>query len=294
MCRFFYEQIAMTDIKNAKATTRLIADSGSTKTDWCVVVDKKLQISCSTQGINPFHQDKQKIDEILHAELLPQLNGFTIDSVRFYGAGCRGMGIEILGDLLRGTFLNAAENILVGSDLLAAAHALCGKEEGIACILGTGANSCLFDGCNIINNVSPLGYILGDEGSGAVLGRLFVNELFKGAMPTTLRDEFLVATNLTLDEIIRRTYRESMANRFLASFSPFIHAHLHYSEVHALVVQNFKDFFKKNIDHYHRQDLPVGAVGSMAFFYKVQLEEAAAECGYKLGKVLKSPLEGLL
>ena len=177
---------------------------------------------------------------------------------------------------------------------MAAAHAVCGTEEGIACILGTGANSCLYDGVKIVRNVSPLGYILGDEGSGAVLGKLFINALFKGDMPENLRTEFLELSGFTLDDIIRRVYREPMANRWLASLSPFIHSHLDSRQVNDLVVANFVDFFKKNVDHYSRKDLPVGAVGSVAYYYKEQLEEAAMRCGYRLGRIVKNPMDILM
>lgn len=275
----------------------LTADSGSTKTDWCLVENGTPLWRFHTQGINPFHQSEEVIYGIIREEFFdkaslssPRLS--SVSAIRFYGAGCRGEAEETVRKVLCEVFPFCTD-IIVGSDLLAAAHALCGKEEGIACILGTGANSCLYDGEKIVSNVSPLGYILGDEGSGAVLGKLFINALFKGDMRDGLREEFLRQHDVTLDDIIRKVYREPMANRWLASLSPFIHAHIQEEGVKKLVVSNFVDFFRKNIDHYRRSDLPVGAVGSVAFFYREQLEEAARSCGYKLGKVMKSPFENL-
>lgn len=284
---------------NKAASIGLVVDSGSTKTDWCVCVDGKQVCRCTTQGINPFHQTDSTIYNIIGEELKPKLRAaFTslsigepsVRSIRFYGAGCRGAAIDNLKGILRSAFAEATD-VEVGSDLLAAAHAVCGSDEGIACILGTGANSCLYDGEKIVANVSPLGYILGDEGSGAVLGKLFVNGLFKGDVPATLRDEFLETTGQTLDDIIRRVYREPMANRYLASISPFIHSHIDCKEVRDIVVSNFMNFFRLNVDHYERKDLAIGAVGSVAFYYRDELTEAAQLCGYKMGKIIKSPFE---
>ncbi len=271
----------------------LIADSGSTKTDWFLLDSNTPLRHFSTQGLNPFHQSEEVMLDIVKGELYVEASQTCpcisdVGTIRFYGAGCRGEAIETMGNVLSEVFPRCTM-IIVGSDLHAAAHALCGNDEGIACILGTGANSCLYDGKTIVNNVSPLGYILGDEGSGAVLGKLFLNALFKGNMPEALRKEFLEQQGLTIDDIIRKVYREPMANRWLASLSPFIHEHLYVEEVKSLVVNNFVEFFRKNIDHYERPDLPVGAVGSVAFYYREQLEEAARICGYTLGKVMKSP-----
>lgn len=289
----------MLEEKNKAASVGLVVDSGSTKTDWCVCIDGKQVCRCITQGINPFHQSDDYIYNIIGEELKPKLKAaFTnqnlgepsVRSIRFYGAGCRGAAIEGLRKILLSAFPEATE-IEVGSDLLAAAHAVCGSEEGIACILGTGANSGLYDGKTIIANVSPLGYILGDEGSGAVLGKLFINGLFKGDVPSTIREEFLETTGQTLDDIIRRVYREPMANRYLASLSPFIRSHIDCREVRDIVVRNFVDFFRLNVDHYGHKDLAIGAVGSVAYYYRDELNEAARLCGYKMGKIVKSLFE---
>ena len=289
----------MLEEKNKTVSVSLVVDSGSTKTDWCVCVGGKQVCRCATQGINPFHQSDGEIYNIIGDELKPKLmaalmggegGDLAVRSICFYGAGCRGAAIESLRKILQSAFPELTE-IEVGSDLLAAAHAVCGNEDGIACILGTGANSGLYDGKRIIDNVSPLGYILGDEGSGAVLGKLFINGLFKGNIPSAIKEEFLEATGQTLDDIIRRVYREPMANRYLASFSPFIHEHIDCMEVREIVVRNFVDFFRLNVDHYGRKDLAIGAVGSVAHYYSNELKEAAQLCGYRMGKIIKSPFE---
>lgn len=294
----------MSDITiNKELPLTLFADSGSTKTDWCLVSGRQPVFSCHTQGINPAHQTEEQIRNILVRELLMQFRANVAElwhesrgnvDVRFYGAGCRGEAAKSLKAILVGCLSVADGKVFVDSDLMAAAHALCGGEEGIACILGTGANSCLFDGEKIVSNISPLGYILGDEGSGAVLGKLFLNAVFKGGLPKTLCEEFFESTNLDLDDIIRRVYKEPLANRFLASLSPFIYKHLDVPELEAIVVENFKAFFVKNVDRYERKDLKVNVVGSVAHYYEKQLVEAARQCGYTVGKIIKSPMEGLV
>ena len=169
---------------------RLIADSGSTKTDWCVVDDGMEICRVTGQGINPFQQDEETIRDIIHNDVVHRLKDvYLIDEICFYGAGCRDRMICVLEKLLSNAF-DKADRIEVCSDMLGAARALFGGSEGIACILGTGSNSCLYDGKRITANVPPLGYILGDEGSGAVLGRLFVNALFKGLLPDEIRYRF--------------------------------------------------------------------------------------------------------
>lgn len=273
----------------------LIADSGSTKTDWCVAYGGSVMCSVSTQGINPFHQDEQTISSILREELLTADGnvGKDISQVYFYGSGCREECVPMMTRVLADAFPEA-ERIEAHSDLLGAARAVCGAGEGVACILGTGANSCLYDGCRIVMNTPPLGYILGDEGSGAVLGRLFINALYKGGLPAAVLSDFECETGLTMSDVIRRVYREPLANRFLASFAPFVHRHLSLPAVRAIVVDNFRMFFRRNVVQYGRQDLPVGAVGSIACHFSAELSEAARAEGFTMGRIKKSPMEGLV
>ena len=273
---------------------KLIADSGSTKTDWCVVDGGEVVFRTAGHGINPFQQNDAEVENIVDNEFRSSFDGVErIAEIEFYGAGCRDGMVPRMERLLRKLFVDAVR-VEVCSDVLGAARALFGDREGIACILGTGANSCLYDGRRITANVPPLGYILGDEGSGAVLGRQFINALFKGGLPAAMRDEFLSETGLTLADIINKVYREPLANRFLASTSVFIRNHLENKALRCLVVDNFKSFFKRNVNLYGCRDLPVGAVGSIAFYYKSELLEAAEAEGYKVGKVIKSPMEGLV
>ena len=195
--------------------------------------------------------------------------------------------------LLQEAFPQAKE-IEAHSDLLGAARALCGHNYGIASILGTGANSCLYDGKRIIANTPALGYILGDEGSGGVMGKLFLHELYKGVLSKNIRLEFEQEYSLKMSDVIQRVYREPMPNRFLASLAPFIHRHLSDPAVKRLVTDNFRDFFRYNIRPYNHSEFPVSFVGSVAWYFRDQLAEAADIEGFTLGTILKSPIEGLL
>ena len=265
----------------------IIADSGSTKTDW-LIGSKRI----STQGINPIHQDDDTILAILNNELLSHLSPLTShpQTIRFYGAGVRPEQEERMERLLAQVFPKAT-SIEAKSDMLGAARALCGKEEGLACILGTGANSCLFDGKHIIQNTPPLGYILGDEGSGAVMGRMFLNALYKNRLYEGAKEEFEQFLKLNMANVIERVYRQPMANRWLASLCPYIRQHLDQPSVQEVVVQNFRLFIRHNLAPYRRPHLPINAVGSVAHFFRPQLEQAAAAEGYTIGQILRSPLD---
>lgn len=274
----------------------LIADSGSTKTDWALInsaSDASVR-RLTTQGINPFHQDASSIRRILTEELLPQLDAVgSIDRIRFYGSGVRPEQQGLMESLLSQSF-PSAKDVQARGDLLGAARALYGNEMGIACILGTGANSCVYDGHELVANTPPLGYILGDEGSGAVLGRHFLNALYKGRLETSLRESFEQWAGMTMDQVITRVYRQPLANRWLASLSVYIHAHLDSPSVESLVIDNFRDFIRHNIIPYGRNDLPLRAVGSIAFHYQKQLDIAAREEGISLDMVMRSPIDGLI
>lgn len=286
----------------------LIADSGSTKTDWAIVTGASQPVVLNTQGINPVHQSREEIVRILREEFVslmasnPEVQKLRSSAiltpqfplaVYFYGSGIRPEMESLMTVLLRETFPQA-QTIEAHSDLLGAARALCGRNEGIASILGTGANSCLYDGKDIIEHTPALGYILGDEGSGAVLGKRFIHDLYGGLLSDNIRVMFEKETKLNLAEIIKRVYRQPLANRFLASLSEFITNHLDEPEIRNVVIQNLIDFLRYHINPYHRQDLPVSFVGSIAWHYQDELREAADRLNYKLGTVLKTPLAGLI
>lgn len=266
----------------------LIADSGSTKTDWILLSKGNGTLEISTTGINPVRDSQSTIACVLSDELLKQIpENCKVSEIYFYGAGCISPYKETVENLLINLFPQAKTE--VESDLLGAARALCGEQPGIACILGTGSNSCLYDGNKITMNVSPLGYILGDEGSGAVLGRTLVGMLLKGVLPAYLKEEFLKKYNLTQADIIDRVYRKPMPNKFLASLVPFISEHRDDAGIHSMLVEAFRLFFNRNVKAYNHPEMPVNCVGSIAFIYKEELNEAATKEGFILGKILKQP-----
>lgn len=266
---------------------KAIADSGSTKCEW-IFGDGNRILRLRTAGINAVQQSPDAIRAVL-AEL-PPLDG--VEELRFYGAGCGDSFPEASAVLRRelAARFGPGTAIGLGSDLLGAARALFGRGEGIACILGTGSNSCHCRGGEIVANVPPLGYVLGDEGSGAVLGRNLVNGIFKGAIP--LREEFLRTFALTYAGLIRRVYREPAANRFLASFAPFIRAHLDCAPVRKMVVRSFGEFAARNLSGYPA-GLPVAFVGGVAAHFEEPLREAMAAAGREVVRTVCSPAEEL-
>lgn len=266
---------------------KAIADSGSTKCEW-IFGDGDRILRLRTVGINAVQQSPDAIRAVL-AEL-PPLDG--VEELRFYGAGCGDSFPEASAVLRRelAARFGPGTAIGLGSDLLGAARALFGRGEGIACILGTGSNSCHCRGGEIVANVPPLGYVLGDEGSGAVLGRNLVNGIFKGMIP--LREEFLHTFALTYAGLIRRVYREPAANRFLASFAPFIRAHLDCAPVRKMVVRSFGEFAARNLSGYPA-GLPVAFVGGVAAHFEEPLREAMAAAGREVVRIVCSPAEEL-
>ena len=277
----------------------LIADSGSTKTDWALIPPSDSSPVTSdpsrftSQGLNPVHQNRETILQILRSELLPQLEVSEVSAVYFYGSGVRPELESSMTSVLREAFPQA-ETVEAHSDLLGAARALCGHHYGVASILGTGANSCLYDGERIVQNTPALGYILDDEGSGAALGRRLLHDLYKGVLSEKVRTAFEDETGLTLPEIIDKVYRQPLPNRFLASLTTFVHRHLDDPDLRRMTIDCLGEFFTFNIVPYGRPDLPVGFVGSIAFFFQSELREAAERQGFTLGTVLRSPIEGLV
>lgn len=277
---------------------KLIVDSGSTKTDWCFAESSDVYVLVQTDGINPVVQSYDEILSVVQEQMLPRakqqsLDLAFLDEVYFYGAGCTPELRSVVEKALR-VAVGEKPSVYVDSDLLAAARALCGTDSGIACILGTGSNSCYYDGERIKEHTPALGYILGDEGSGAVLGRNFINGILKGTLSQNLRDEFMEEHQTSQADIIDKVYHSATPNRFLASLSKFILSHIDDDCLETLVVRNFENFIISNIRNYSEAKPIINAVGSVAFLYRKQLEQAAMLQGYELGKILKSPLEGLL
>lgn len=272
----------------------LIADSGATKTDWCVGTTLHHSQIIQTEGINPFHQEADKISQILRDRLLPQLPcpPSDIQAVFFYGAGCTPDKIEKLSSLLIQAFPHAKAE--VHSDLMGAARALCQHQPGIACILGTGANSCLYDGKKITQNIPPLGYILGDEGSGVYLGKRFLGDCIKQQLPPHLLEGLLKEYQLTLPDILDKVYRQPLANRFLASLTPYIYKCKQQPEVHHFLTACFADFFQRNVLSYPGcHQLPVSFTGSIAWYFRPEIEETARKFNLHPSVFIQAPIQEL-
>ena len=277
----------------ANVNNILVADCGSTKTDWILSGLECGILEVRTMGINPVRDSRDAIFRVLSEELMPQLpSDCGVEDIFFYGAGCMEPYSLSIKEALLELFPDA--RVSVESDLLGAARALCGHQEGVACILGTGANSCFYDGNKIVSHVSPLGFILGDEGSGAVLGKIFVANLLKGIFPESMKQEFFQEYKLSEVDVIDRVYRQPQPNRFLASIVPFIGKHRGVPFVHDMLVDSFRSFFSRNVRAYHRAEMPVNFVGSIAYIYNDELQEAAKAEDLLLGKVLRSPIYEIL
>ena len=280
----------------------LIVDSGSTKTSWCFAFlpDTKSADGArtvTTEGLNPAVMSAEEVEEKIAKALNHCLQSLSIsaadvENVFFYGAGCIAGRAGVVSESIQSILVDA--KIYVADDLLGAARALCGHKAGIACILGTGSNSCLYDGENIVAHTPALGYVLGDEGSGAVLGRKYLNAVLKQTLPENICKRFLQESGLDMAEIINRVYRSPAPNRFLASMSKYIHGYLDEKEVRDIVIDNFEDFIRNNILAYGDEFRTINVVGSIAFHYKEQLTEAASRNGFQIGKIIKSPIEGLI
>lgn len=271
----------------------LIADCGSTKTDWVLCNGGNIIARAKTQGLNPTHQESDEIYEILSAELPDEITSVTPDNIYFYGAGCAyDIANNRMRKALEGIF--ATRQIEINSDLLAAARALCKHEEGIACILGTGSNSCLFDGEKIVENTPSLGYILGDEGSGAHLGRQLLSDCLKHQLPQSLREKFFKQYNLDIATILEKTYHSSLPNRWLAGFTPFLSENKNIPEIKMMLKHCFTQFFQRNTMVYRRSWLPIHIIGNVGLNFSDEIRETAESLGLSIGNIEASPMEGLI
>ena len=274
----------------------LIADSGSTKTDWSLVDELSVRLQFSTQGLNPFHQTEEQIVSVLDYAVNQTRSLCSKDdelSVYFYGAGCTPDKCVIIEGCFR-SVCDENTDIHVYSDMLGAARSLCGHSAGIACILGTGSNSCLYDGRDVTANVSPLGYILGDEGSAAYIGKRLVADVLKCQLPPSVCNMFFAEVNLTAADIVNKVYRESLPNRFLGQLSQFCQRHLDVPEISEFITDCFREFFRRNILNYGHPEMSVHFIGSIAWVYSRQLCDAAVSMGLKVGNICRTPMQGLI
>lgn len=276
----------------------LIADCGGTKVTWCVLDGKNLVKQFTTPGMNVLMLSHEEMCQRLAREVAPELADLAsqITHVHFYGAGCVS---EALCESVRTAILSIipGATVEVASDLLASCRALCGDNVGIVCILGTGSNSCVYDGKKIVENVSPLGFILGDEGSGANLGKILVSDVLKHQLPEYLCRRFLDKYKLDAVSVIDRVYRQPYPNKFLASLTPFLSENIGDEYIRELVFNAFCNFFERNVDNYNVSEeygCYVYVSGSIAYHFQDVLDEAAEQSGFILAKVLRDPIDGLV
>lgn len=270
----------------------LIADSGSTKCDW-VVVDKGEKTYTKTIGFNPFFHSAEYIrNRILEDQVLSDM-ATRVTEIYYYGAGCSSpMRNSIVEDALTFCFPNA-HNINVKEDILGAAIATSGDSSGIVCILGTGSNSCYYDGNNIDEEYPALGYILGDEGSGAYIGKKLLTKYLYKSLPSDLHEAF-EGLGLTEQELIFKVYNQPHANVFLASLMKFMAPYEKHPYIQNLVYESFKEFAEVHIKCFSNyKDTPVSFLGSIAYFFQDQLNLVAKEFGFSIGMVLRQPIHRL-
>lgn len=273
----------------------LIADSGSTKTDWRLVDEDGQTISyIQSKGINPYFLTEKEIASTIQQEVAPKAG--LVDRVLYYGSGCAN---PLKANQVKSALLEVFPGPFppeVFGDMLGAARSLLQDQSGIACILGTGANSCVYDGVDIIDNVPSLGYILADWGSGAVLGKDLISLILRKKMPKEILEDFNLMYQLDLRQILDNLYNKPRANTFLASFTPFMLKHVKDPSCQNIILRNFKQFFEFYVCRYvqYKSGMPVNFVGSIAYYFSDLLEISASELGISIGEIVKNPMEGLI
>ena len=271
---------------------QLIADSGATKTEWRVIGSGK-PVSFFTSGISPYHMDQNQIEETLLKEFPKSVFKKEFSAIHYYGTGCyTTANANIVKKALQKILV--ADQFHVTHDLMGAAIALCGSEKGIACILGTGSNSCFFDGKKIVKNSPGLGFILGDEGSGAYLGKKVIQHFLYETFDAGLMDAFSAMYKTDKAEILYKVYKEPFANRYLASFTKFLSANRGHYIIENIIEDGLRDFFNQHLIRYPQHTTtPVHFVGSIAFFFKDKIVDLCNDFNINIGKIIKQPMEGL-
>ena len=272
---------------------KLICDSGSTKAEWCLLNGKSKKI-VTTQGLSPYFLTTQQIQQIIAKELMPKIKNIIIDEVFFYGTGCSNPeNVKSVKKAISLVFSKA--KVTVDHDLMGAAKALCGRNKGIACILGTGSNSCFYNGKKIVKNSPGLGYVLGDEGSGAYLGKKVIQYFLYKTFDEDLMDRFNAKYAINSVDILNHVYKQPLPNRYLASFVPFLIENRGHYMIENIIEDAFNDFFFNHIYKYRESwQMPINFVGSVAFGFKDVLKEMCNAYELQLGIVIKKPMDGLI
>lgn len=271
----------------------LIADGGSTKTHWCVVDDNNSIPDFHSEGYNPYYVDEPYIIQSLRSALPQNFPSADVKELYFYGAGVHNEEkAAILKNAFKEIFVNA--EICIEHDLLAACRALLGREAGFAAILGTGTNTCVYDGNEIEKNIDSAAYIIGDEGSGCYMGKHLLRDVIRGTLPEDLQKRFDDAYHLSAHEIMDNIYTKPLANRFCASFVKFFDNNMHFDYCRQLIRSSFDDFFKNLVSLYPGyKEMKFNCIGSVAYYFRDILEDVASQYGMETGIILKSPIEGL-
>jgi len=273
----------------------IIADGGSTKTNWCLVTEEGKKVYFNTEGYNPYFSSTAYIVQSLMENLPTDLEKSEITEVNYYGAGCSTDEMrKIVAEAMKAVFTKA--RVYIGHDLLAAARALLGNNEGFAAILGTGTNTCIYNGKEVVHNIDSGAYILGDEGSGCYIGKKLLTDYLRGYMPEPVRKLFWDTFKLTPDDVNEQVYTQPRANRFCASFSKFVYdnnVHIEYSR--NLVRTSFEDFFRNLVTHYpNYQKYTFNCIGSVGYNFRNVLEEIVTENGMVVGNIIRSPIDNLV
>ncbi|MBD2703627.1 N-acetylglucosamine kinase [Spirosoma sp. BT702] len=273
----------------------LIADSGSTKTDWRLVGPQGQAAAIQTDGFNPYYQTTDEMVATLQAQLVPQLKKGTVTDVFFYGTGCTGETVNyIVANALHAVLPNVT-TVSVNSDMLGAARGAAGHVPGIVCILGTGSNACCYDGKQIIRGIQSLGFWLGDEGSGGYLGKTLVRDFFQERLPDELRSAFQSRYALDRPTLLENAYQKPYPNRYFASFTPFLSEHLAHPYINDLVTDTFVLFLTTYVRRFpEASQWTVHFVGSIAYYFATLLEQAVTKTGLIMGQILKAPATRLV
>lgn len=272
---------------------KLIIDSGSTKMGWILLDDQEVKAHFVTKGFNPNYSDIQTLETLVETQnFVSQPN--KIHSIHYYGTGCGNeQNCQSINEVFQRHFPQA--EITVTHDLMAACHALLGHEKGIACILGTGSNACVYDGENITERAVSLGYLVGDEGSGMHIGKEVVRSYFYGFMPDNLRQSFENQYHLELKDFIDRLYHGDQPSRYLATYARFAGEHQSHPFICDLVKGCFNTFIEAFVLRFENANMmKVSFVGSVAFHFQNLLRESLASYGLAMGEVMSSPAEGLI
>ncbi|HWR33747.1 MAG TPA: BadF/BadG/BcrA/BcrD ATPase family protein [Chitinophagaceae bacterium] len=275
------------------SSIKLIADSGATKAEWCLL-DKGKKKTVFTQGISPYFLNTEQITELLLKELKPKLKRTAINEIYYYGTGCANpANAKSVHKAIRKVFPGTKTEVT--HDLMAAARALCGREKGIACILGTGSNSCYYDGKKIVKNSPGLGYVLGDEGSGAYLGKKVIQYYLYGTFDDELRERFDATYMTSAAGILENVYKKPLPNRYLAGFTRFLAENRGHYMIENIIEDGLNDFFFYHLCKYRETwTMPVNFTGGVAFGFKDVLQQLCKSYKFEMGKVMKNPMEGLV